>query len=113
MRHKVRSNPRLHFFVRQRSVVLLNYARLAAFRAADPGWQTRMNAALREWLKTHTPEFRSIRCPNAGCRRTKGKGSRLLDKMTNEKSGIRFTFMVLRIISFCPITCSCPDLVAT
>lgn len=27
---------------------------LAAFRAAGPGWQTRMNAALRDWLKTHS-----------------------------------------------------------
>jgi len=27
---------------------------LAAFRATGPGWQTRMDAALREWLKTHT-----------------------------------------------------------
>lgn len=27
---------------------------LAAFRARGPGWQTRMNAALREWLKTHS-----------------------------------------------------------
>ena len=26
---------------------------LAAFRASGPGWQTRMNNALREWLKTH------------------------------------------------------------
>lgn len=26
---------------------------LAAFRAAGPGWQTRMNAALRDWLKNH------------------------------------------------------------
>lgn len=26
---------------------------LAAFRAAGPGWQTRMNDALREWLRTH------------------------------------------------------------
>jgi uncharacterized protein (DUF4415 family) len=26
---------------------------LAAFRAGGPGWQTRMNDALREWLKTH------------------------------------------------------------
>jgi uncharacterized protein (DUF4415 family) len=26
---------------------------LEAFRAGGPGWQTRMNAALREWLKTH------------------------------------------------------------
>ena len=28
---------------------------LAAFRAEGPGWQTRMNAALRDWLKTHSP----------------------------------------------------------
>ncbi|NKF23919.1 BrnA antitoxin family protein [Solimonas marina] len=28
---------------------------LDAFRAAGPGWQTRMNAALREWLKEHSP----------------------------------------------------------
>ena len=26
---------------------------LDAFKAADPGWQTRINAALREWLETH------------------------------------------------------------
>lgn len=28
---------------------------VAAFRATGKGWQTRMNAALREWLKAHTP----------------------------------------------------------
>ena len=28
---------------------------LASFRAAGPGWQTRMNDALREWLATHPP----------------------------------------------------------
>ena len=27
---------------------------LTAFRSAGPGWQTRMNAVLREWLKTHS-----------------------------------------------------------
>lgn len=26
---------------------------LDAFRAGGPGWQTRMNAALRDWLKRH------------------------------------------------------------
>lgn len=26
---------------------------LDAFKAAGPGWQTRINAALREWLETH------------------------------------------------------------
>lgn len=28
---------------------------LAAFRATGRGWQTRMNDALRDWLKTHSP----------------------------------------------------------
>ncbi|ADE16077.1 conserved hypothetical protein [Nitrosococcus halophilus Nc 4] len=27
---------------------------LAAFRATGPGWQTRLNAALRDWLETHS-----------------------------------------------------------
>jgi uncharacterized protein (DUF4415 family) len=26
-----------------------------AFKASGEGWQTRMNAALRDWLETHTP----------------------------------------------------------
>ena len=29
---------------------------LEAFRATGKGWQTRMNAALTDWLKTHSPE---------------------------------------------------------
>ncbi len=28
---------------------------LGAFRASGKGWQTRMNEALRDWLKTHSP----------------------------------------------------------
>src|SRR5471030_2654542 len=28
---------------------------LAAFRAEGPGWQTRMNTALKEWLVEHHP----------------------------------------------------------
>ena len=28
---------------------------LAAFRAAGQGWRTRMNDALRDWLKSHSP----------------------------------------------------------
>ena len=27
---------------------------LNAFRAAGPGWQTRMNEALKDWLRTHS-----------------------------------------------------------
>lgn len=28
---------------------------VAAFRATGSGWQTRLNAALKDWLKTHAP----------------------------------------------------------
>lgn len=28
---------------------------IAAFKATGTGWQTRMNAALKDWLKTHHP----------------------------------------------------------
>ncbi|CAK0773880.1 BrnA antitoxin family protein [Gammaproteobacteria bacterium] len=28
---------------------------LAAFRATGEGWQTRMNEALRDWIKSHSP----------------------------------------------------------
>ena len=28
---------------------------IAAFKATGKGWQSRMNAALRDWLKTHSP----------------------------------------------------------
>ena len=29
---------------------------VAAFKATGKGWQTRMNSALREWLKAHAPK---------------------------------------------------------
>lgn len=28
---------------------------MAAFKATGAGWQTRMDAALKDWLKTHSP----------------------------------------------------------
>lgn len=28
---------------------------LERFRASGPGWQTRIDAALKDWLKTHAP----------------------------------------------------------
>jgi uncharacterized protein (DUF4415 family) len=28
---------------------------VASFRATGSGWQTRLNAALKDWLKTHSP----------------------------------------------------------
>jgi uncharacterized protein (DUF4415 family) len=32
---------------------------LAAFKSQGPRWQSRMNAALRDWLKEHTPDSRN------------------------------------------------------
>lgn len=29
---------------------------LERFRASGPGWQSRMNAALADWLRTHEPD---------------------------------------------------------
>ncbi len=33
---------------------------VAAFKATGSGWQTRMNAALRDWLKTHSQVEKEI-----------------------------------------------------
>lgn len=41
--------------VRERISIRIEPAVLAEFRASGPGWQTRMNAALADWLKTHDP----------------------------------------------------------
>ena len=37
------------------TTVRFNAEVLASFKASGPGWQTRMNAALQDWLKTHDP----------------------------------------------------------
>jgi uncharacterized protein (DUF4415 family) len=37
------------------TTVRFNAEVLARFKASGPGWQTRMNAALQDWLKTHDP----------------------------------------------------------
>lgn len=41
--------------VRERITIRLSPEVLDTFRASGPGWQTRMDAALADWLKTHTP----------------------------------------------------------
>lgn len=38
---------------KQRITIRLSPDILAKFRAVGRGWQTRMDAALRDWLKTH------------------------------------------------------------
>lgn len=40
---------------KEQVAILFDRDVLAAFRAAGPGWQTRINAALRDWLKSHSP----------------------------------------------------------
>ena len=45
----VSSNPKVHVNLRLDADVV------NAFRASGDGWQTRLNAALKEWLKTHSP----------------------------------------------------------
>ena len=41
------ANPKEHLNIRLDADVV------AAFRRTGPGWQTRLNQALRDWLKTH------------------------------------------------------------
>lgn len=43
------ANPKAHVNLRLDSEVV------EAFRATGRGWQTRLNAALKDWLKTHSP----------------------------------------------------------
>ena len=45
----VSANPKAHVNLRLDSDVV------AAFRATGRGWQTRLNAALKDWLKSHSP----------------------------------------------------------
>jgi len=40
--------------VKEQVAIRVDKEILAAFRAAGPGWQTRMNYALKDWLKTHS-----------------------------------------------------------
>jgi uncharacterized protein (DUF4415 family) len=39
---------------------------LVAFRAGGPGWQTRMNAALKEWLANHPAKRKAGRSRSVG-----------------------------------------------
>ncbi|WP_346832729.1 BrnA antitoxin family protein [Pseudomonas abietaniphila] len=41
--------------VRERITIRLEHEVVQQFKASGPGWQTRMNAALLDWLKTHEP----------------------------------------------------------
>ena len=38
---------------KESTTIRIDHDVLDAFRAGGPGWQSRMNAALRDWLQTH------------------------------------------------------------
>lgn len=40
---------------KEQVAIRLDHEILAAFRATGTGWQTRVNAALKDWLKRHSP----------------------------------------------------------
>jgi uncharacterized protein (DUF4415 family) len=40
---------------KERITIRLSLDVVRSFRATGEGWQTRVDAALRDWLKTHTP----------------------------------------------------------
>ena len=40
---------------KERITIRLSPEVVRAFRASGEGWQTRMDAALRDWLQTHSP----------------------------------------------------------
>ena len=40
---------------KERITIRLSQEVVEQFRASGDGWQTRMDSALKEWLKTHSP----------------------------------------------------------
>jgi uncharacterized protein (DUF4415 family) len=40
---------------KERITIRLSKEVVESFRASGAGWQTRMDAALKDWLKTHSP----------------------------------------------------------
>lgn len=51
---KLRGRPKA-IATKERITIRLSPEVVGAFRATGDGWQTRMNAALKDWLKTHSP----------------------------------------------------------
>ena len=49
-----RGRPRAEV-TKERITIRLSPDVLASFRASGSGWQTRIDAALRDWLKRHSP----------------------------------------------------------
>lgn len=51
---KLRGRPKATT-TKERITIRLSPDVVGAFRATGNGWQTRVDAALRDWLKTHSP----------------------------------------------------------
>jgi len=52
---KVRRGRRLAAVTKERITIRLSRDVVETFRASGEGWQTRVDSALKDWLKTHTP----------------------------------------------------------
>ena len=51
---KLRGRPKAAV-TKERITIRLSQEVVAQFRASGDGWQTRVDAALKDWLKTHSP----------------------------------------------------------
>ena len=51
---KLRGRPKAAV-TKERITIRLSPEVVSTFRATGDGWQTRVDAALRDWLKTHSP----------------------------------------------------------
>ena len=52
---KARRGRRLAAVTKERITIRLSRDMVDSFRASGEGWQTRVDSALKDWLKTHTP----------------------------------------------------------
>lgn len=52
---KVRRGRRPAVVTKERITIRLSRDVVETFRASGDGWQSRVDTALKEWLKTHTP----------------------------------------------------------
>lgn len=55
VKHEVRRGRRLATVTKERITIRLSRDVVETFRASGDGWQTRVDTALKDWLKTHTP----------------------------------------------------------
>ena len=52
---KARRGRRLAAVTKERITIRLSLEVVETFRASGDGWQTRVDSALKDWLKTHSP----------------------------------------------------------